>query len=139
VKIISDPAAKEVFRNYPKHIKPKMKFLRQLIINTAKEIPELATLEETLKWGEPSYLTKNGSTIRIDWKPKTPEQYAVYFKCTSTLVTTFRQVFGDTFDYEKNRAICFGVEDEIPVDELKRCLQLALTYHSVKHLPRLGV
>ena len=64
-------------------------------------------LEETLKWGEPSYLVKKGSTIRMDWKVKTPDQYAMYFKCTSKLVPTFRELFGDLFKYEKNRAILF--------------------------------
>ena len=54
--------------------------------------------EETLKWGEPSYLVKNGSTIRIDWKSKTPDQYAMYFKCTSKLVPVFRSLFKNTLN-----------------------------------------
>lgn len=57
-------------------------------------------LEETLKWGEPRFLNKNGSTLRIDWKEKTPNQYQMYFKCTSRLVETFKMVFGDLFEYE---------------------------------------
>ena len=36
------------------------------------------------------------------------------------------------------RAIVFGETDEFPVDELKHCISLALTYHRVKHLPLLG-
>ena len=54
-------------------------------LGTAKEADKdlLKELEETLKWGEPSYLVKKGSTIRMDWKSKAPNQYAMYFKCTN--------------------------------------------------------
>ena len=139
LKITTDPRVADKFATYPKEIQPKIDFLRSLIIETAKENDSVLALEETLKWGEPSYLAKKGSTIRIDWKPKTPNQYAVYFKCTSKLVATFREVYGDTFNYEKNRAILFGLQDEIPEKELKSCIRLALNYHLLKELPLLGL
>lgn len=125
------------FKSYPKTIVPKMNNLRDLILEVASE-SEIGELEETLKWGEPSYLAKKGSTLRMDWKEKTPNQYAMYFKCTSKLVETIREVYGDVFKYEKNRAIVFDLEDEVPKEELKECIRLALNYHSLKHLPRLG-
>jgi hypothetical protein len=109
------------------------------VIKTAQEIDEISSVEETLKWGEPSYLTKNGSTIRMDWKPKTPNQYAMYFKCTSRLVETFKVIYKNTFNFEGKRAIVFQLEDEIPIEALKKCIKAALTYHKVKHLPTLGM
>ncbi|MFT5337424.1 MAG: hypothetical protein ACI9YL_001426 [Luteibaculaceae bacterium] len=42
-----------------------MDLLRQLIRATVPEIEGVNSLEETLKWGEPSYLTKYGSTLRM--------------------------------------------------------------------------
>jgi hypothetical protein len=96
-------------------------------------------LEETLKWGEPSFLTKNGSTIRIDWKKNKPEQYAMYFNCSSRLVPTFKLVFKDLFTFEGDRAIIFQMGDTIPQEELKTCISTALTYHKVKQLPLLGL
>jgi len=113
--------------------------LRRLIMETANEIEEVANLEETLIWGEPNYLVKNGSTIRIDWKKKEPDQYAIYFKCTSKLVPTFKMVYKDKFRYEGNRAIIFRLNDRIPKVELKNCITVALTYHKVKYLPMLGL
>jgi hypothetical protein len=133
------PDVAAVFERYPEHIRPKMAYLRQLILEAAAAIPEVSRLEETLKWGEPSYLTKKGSTIRMDWKEKSPDQYAVYFKCTSKLVPTFREVFPDTFTYEANRAIVFGLDDPVPVAALKQCITAGLRYHSVKQLPQLGM
>lgn len=138
LKIISNPAVAKKIEQYPSSIQEKLHYLRQLILDTATEIEELTTLEETLKWGEPSYLAKKGSTIRIDWKPATPKQYAIYFKCTSKLVVTFKVLYPKQFKFEKTRAILFSLEEEIPVKELKHCIQLALQYHKVKHLPLLG-
>ncbi|SFF26311.1 protein of unknown function (DU1801) [Paenibacillus algorifonticola] len=119
-----------VFEHYPEHIQKKLLFLRQMILDTALEIDGIDPLEETLKWGEPSYVTKSGSTIRIDWKKSSPHQYAMYFNCNTMLVDTFKELFRDIFSYEGNRAIVFGDNDEIPVDELKQCISLSLTYHS---------
>ncbi len=133
-----NPKVAEVFDNYPEGYQEKLRTLRQLVVSTAEELPEVTTLEETLKWGEPSYLAKKGSTIRMDWKKKKPDQYALYFKCTSKLVETFRTIYGDTFAYENNRALLFTLEDELPVEALKHCISMALNYHHLKHLPLLG-
>jgi len=138
LKINKNPKVDSKFGSYPKKIKPKLKYLRSLILETASEIEGLDSLEETLKWGEPSYLAKKGSTIRMDWKSKTPDQYAIYFKCTSKLVPTFKELYGDLFKYENNRAILFHLNDTVPKTELKKCIALALTYHKIKHLPLLG-
>ena len=139
IQIKSDPVVQEVFEKYPDAVRPKMMQLRQLILDTAAEVEEVRELEETLKWGEPSYLTKKGSTIRIDWKERSPGQYAMYFKCTSKLVPSFRHAFADVFRFEGNRAIVFDLADNLPEAELKACVAKGLTYHRVKHLPWLGL
>ena len=137
--INKNPKVKIKFDSYPKGYDTKLHYLRDLIIETAKEIGSIEEIEETLKWGEPSYLVKNGSTIRIDWKSKTPDQYAMYFKCTSKLVPTFKELYGDTFNYENNRAILFSLDSKIPETELKSCIKMALTYHKIKNKPLLGM
>lgn len=138
MKLLSNPKVKEVFDNYPKSVQKKLLHLRELVLRTASEIEGLEKLEETLKWGEPSYLTKHGSTVRMDWKEKNPDQFAIYFKCTSGLVPTFKAIFKNKFIFEGNRAIVFKLNDKIPEAELKKCISLALTYHKIKHLPLLG-
>lgn len=138
MELIRDIRVKDVFDQYSKSVKPQLLNLRKLILKAASEIDELDKLEETLKWGEPSYLTKYGSTVRMDWKKKSPEQFAIYFKCTSKLVETFKKIYGDKFTFEGNRAIVFKLDDHIPEKELKHCIKIALTYHKVKHLPLLG-
>ncbi|WP_313111968.1 DUF1801 domain-containing protein [Aequorivita sediminis] len=139
MELITNYKVQEVFQNYPEKVKQQMLSLRELVINTASDIKEIDKLEETLRWGEPSYITKFGSTLRIDWKSKKPNQYAIYFKCTSKLVPTFKTLYKNEFNFEKNRAICFELDAEIPRDELKQCISMALMYHKLKHLPLLGV
>ncbi len=138
MKLESDSRVKPVFGAYPKNVKSKLLHLRELVINTASETIGVDKLEETLKWGEPSYLTKHGSTIRMDWKSKTPNQYAIYFKCTSQLVPTFKTIYKNTFVFEGNRAIVFQLKDTVPEAPLKHCIQMALRYHKIKQLPFLG-
>jgi len=138
LKINKNPKVDEKFQAYPKGIRKKMEHLRQLILETANEIESVQEIEETLKWGEPSYLAKKGSTIRMDWKTKAPDQYAMYFKCTSKLVPTFKELYGDLFKYENNRAILFDLNDKVPKAELKTCISLALEYHLLKNKPLMG-
>lgn len=139
LKIKTNPKVELIFNEYPVSVRNKMLTLRKLFIETAKEIDEITELEETLKWGEPSFVTKIGSTVRMDWKPKSPNNYAIYFQCTSRLVETFKIIFKNTFQFEGNRAIVFGLKDKIPVEELKCCIKAAMCYHKVKHLPTLGI
>lgn len=139
MKLKTNSKVDEIFANYPDTIRDKMQFLRKLVIETADEMPEVEELEETLKWGEPSFVTKNGSTLRMDWKEKTPNQYAMYFQCSSRLVETFRMVYSHQFQYEGNRAIIFQLNQKIPVLELKECIKATLKYHKVKHLEMLGI
>ncbi|MCX7547607.1 DUF1801 domain-containing protein [Xanthomarina sp. F1114] len=138
-EVITDSRVEEVFSNYPDNVRDKMQFLREFIIETAEETEGITKLEETLKWGEPSFVTKNGSTFRIDWKEKTPDQYAMYFHCSSKLVDTFRLVFNHKFQYEGKRAIIFQLNQKLPEAELKECIKASLTYHKVKGLITLGI
>ena len=58
MKLATTSKVKDKFKTYPSHIRPKVKHLRKLILDTAKEL-DLPELEETLKWGEPSYTNCN--------------------------------------------------------------------------------
>ncbi len=123
----------QIFSAYPTDIQAKLLMLRQLILDSSD-----IELEETLKWGEPSYLCPHGSTIRIGYKPAYPEQFALYFNCKSKLVDTFKELYHDRLQFEGNRAIIFNLNDDIDIKALQHCIQLALNYHKIKHFPLLG-
>lgn len=127
-----DPTVQRAFEAYPAPARDRLLELRELIFATAAETVGVGELEETLKWGEPAYLTsasKSGSTIRIAWKKTAPMQYAIYFNCNTTLVDTFRSVFPHDFDFEGNRALVFDQSATVPADALAFCIASALTYH----------
>ncbi|EMI60641.1 DUF1801 domain-containing protein [Leptospira noguchii] len=127
-----DPNVAEVFKNYPNGVREKLFSLRKLIFDTADLTEGVGKLEETLKWGQPSYLTletKSGSTIRIDKVPSKEDKYAIYFHCQTNLISTFKELFSKKFEFEGNRSIQLNVKDPIPNQELKVCISLALTYH----------
>lgn len=128
-----------IFDTYPKEVKTKLLFLRQLIFDVASQTNGVGELEETLKWGQPSYLTtasKSGSLIRIDQIKSQPGKYAMYFHCQTTLVDTFKEMYRGKFEFEGNRSIIFHAADDIPVHELSHCISMALTYHRNKKAKR---
>jgi hypothetical protein len=132
-----NPEVAAVFESYLEPYRGKLLFLRELIFGTAEALGDVGPIEETLKWGEASYLTpktKSGSTIRIAWKEAHPEQYSIFFKCTANLVPAFKEKFPHQFNYDKNRRIGFTLDDDVPVAALKQCIGLALTYHWNKKL-----
>ena len=133
----SDVAA--VFRGYPKELRSKLLALRELIFDTALSTRGVGPLEETLKWGQLSYLTaesRSGSTVRMDAVKERPGLYALYFHCQTNLVETFRELYPTQLKYQGNRAIILDAKDDIPEETLRHCVSLALTYHQKKKQKR---
>jgi hypothetical protein len=128
----ADPSVAAVFSAYPKPLQARLLALRRLILDTAKATQGVGALEETLKWGQPSYLTtetKSGSTVRIDQLKSPANRYAVFFHCQTDLVETFRELYPTELSYGGNRSILLDAEDAIPEAALRHCVALALTYH----------
>ncbi len=135
MKSIKNAEVAAVFEGYPAKFRRKLLNLRELILQTAKSTEGVGEIEETLKWGEPAYVTsesKSGSTIRIGWKASAPTQYAIYFHCQTNLVETFRELFPGQLKFEGNRSIVFGEDEAVPVEPLSICVATALTYHRIK-------
>lgn len=127
---IRDPAVADVFKTYPQPIRERLLRLRALIFEVADATEGVGSLTETLKWGQPSYLTektKSGSTVRLHTTKK-PGETAVFFICHTGLVNRFRDIFPDALRYEGTRAIVFRETDEIDEDALAQCLAMALTF-----------
>jgi hypothetical protein len=121
-----------VFSAFPASVRARLLEVRDLIFETAAAIEGVGPLTETLKWGEPAYLTQatsSGSTIRLDWLRSSERACAVLFNYRTTLVDDFRNQFPDVFAYEKNRAILLDARKPLPEAPLRSCLGMALTYH----------
>lgn len=131
----TDRNVAKVFDAYPDTIRAKLMTLRAMILETAASIGGVGPLEETLKWGQPSYLTAEsgtGSTIRIDRVKPDDNRVAMYFHCQTDLVATFRELYPAQMEYGGNRSILFDAAARIPEKALRHCIGLALTYHGRK-------
>jgi Domain of unknown function (DU1801) len=127
----SDPAVAAVFDAYPKQLGTRLLALRALIFDIARNTEGVGRLQETLKWGQPSYLTaesRSGSTIRIDRDKSADSRYAIFFHCQTNLVATFRELYPE-LTYGGNRSIFLDGKDKLPKAALRHCIALALTYH----------
>ena len=127
----ADPAVAAVFAACPAGTRKRLLALRALVLDVAAKTEGVGPLTETLKWGQPSYLTeetKSGTTVRID-RLKKGDGYALYVHCQSGLVPKFRELYSDTFRYEGKRALLFDTDARLPLPELRHCIGLALTHH----------
>lgn len=132
------PSVAAAFDRYPTEVRRHLHDLRRLVLDVADSHDAIGEIEETLKWGEPSYIAKGGSTVRLGMPKTAPQRCAVYFNCNTKLVDTFREIYPSTFSYEGNRAIVFAPGESIDTGALRHCIELALRYHRLKALPLLG-
>jgi hypothetical protein len=106
--------------------------IRQLIFELAEQDDQIGKITETLKWGDPSYLTeqsKSGTTIRLS-KVKDEANYCgIYVHCQTRLISEFRDNFADAFEFSGNRAVLIDVNKPLEETPVKMFLQKALTYH----------
>lgn len=125
-------AVSAAFDAFPMPVRTRLLAVRGLIFETAAATAGVGPLTETLKWGEPAYLTEataSGSTIRLGQPKGADGECAVLFNCRTTLVDDFRTHFPDVFTYQGNRAILLDVNGPLPTRPLAICLGMALTYH----------
>lgn len=130
-----DEAVAATFAGFAPSVRRRLTDLRALIFDVAAKTEGVGPLQETLKWGQPSYLTpktKSGSTIRIDAVRDSPNKYALYFTCHTNLVETFRELYPSELTYGGNRSILLDATAPLPKAALRHCIALALTYHSRK-------
>ena len=122
-----------VFAAYPAAVRGCLEEVRALVFKVAEDV-DVGPLTETLKWGEPAYLTaatKAGSTVRLGMSGGQP---AVFFICHTGLVDGFKADFPEAFSYLGNRGI--ALEDGFDRAALAICLARALTYHRDKRKVR---
>lgn len=107
--------------------------LRGFVFEAAAE-RSVGPLEETLKWGEPAYLTtraRTGTTVRLAWKARKPDHFQVLFHCGTRMIDMCRTRFPD-MAFAGNRAILIPLDMPLPEDALRACFGLSLTYNQEK-------
>lgn len=91
-----------------------------------------APLTETLKWGEPAYLPSQsgrGSTLRLAWSAKRPDEIGLFVNCKTTLAATMQDIYPDAFRYEGERALYLKLDAPLPSQAISHCATLTFNYH----------
>ena len=102
--------------------------LRTLIRRIASNDPAIGELEESRKWGQPSFTPKKanvGSSVRIQHNKD--GSHSLMFICNTNLVQRFRELYGDELHLIGNREIVIR-EGDVESDALAHCIAMALTY-----------
>lgn len=131
-----DPEVAAAFDTLPPDVRAMGLTLRDLIFSVAEDTPEVGRIEETLKWGQPSYLTpetKAGSTLRIGMAKNGGA--ALFAHCATNIISTYARTFPDTDLIEGNRAVIFARPDEIVPMRLRLLIYHGLTYHLKERHP----
>lgn len=128
-------AVQAVIDAYPANARTLLLSVRDLILDTASRQPDIGAITETLKWGEPGFLTeatKSGTTIRLAWSPKRPDHLGLFVSCQTTLLDDWRVHYADTLSLIGNRELRLPLNTSLPIDAVSHCIAMALTYHSRK-------
>ncbi len=126
------PPVKAVYDSYPPAARRQLLALRDLLFETAAALPATGPVAETLKWGEPSYLNKAGTAIRLAWSDKRPDVTGLFVNCQTTLIEDWRARYEGELEFVGNREIRFGIGAPPPIDPIRHCIAMALTYHRRK-------
>ena len=130
VPAMPDPVA-DVYAGYPEAARTLLGTLRGWTFEEA-DLAGASPLTETLKWGEPAYLTqatRAGTTLRLAWSKKSPSEARMLVHCQTSLIETWRDRFGDTLTFDGNRAVRLPLDAPLAEEPLRICIAMALTYH----------
>jgi hypothetical protein len=122
----------EIYGEYPNKVKAYLLEMRKIILDTAKKEKDVGAIEEVLRWGQPTFLTrdtKSGTMIRIDRYKKQDDKIAIFFHCQTQIITMIALKYGDKLTYDGNRAIIFDLNKALPKRVIKDCALLALRYY----------
>ena len=119
------PEVAAAFAAFPDTARPLLEEVRDRLFEVAEDT-DAAPLTETLKWGEPAYLTeatKTGTTVRLALVDGQP---AVLVNCRTTLVADMASDFPDAFATSGTRALLLTPDHDRKA--LALFLARALTY-----------
>lgn len=130
----SDEAAvTEAISTMPASVRARLLTLRAMIREVAGTTPGVGALTETLKWGQPAFLTSetgSGTTLRLGTDKKAPDTVKLFVPCQTDLIEQFRMHYGDSLHYSGKRAVIPGEMNPAEDAALRQCIALALTYHA---------
>lgn len=100
--------------------------LRSLIFETAASLPEVDSVEEALRWGQPSYISRKGTPLRLG-VPKSA-RFGLFVHCQSRVIPNYLERYPAWDRVEGTRAVLFDRPDQIEPFRHGWLIRHALTY-----------
>lgn len=117
-----------VIAKFPEDTQAGVLRLRTLIYEVAVATPGVGLIEETLKWGQPAYVARHGSTLRIGHHRQAC--FALFAHCQTNIIAAYAQAFPGWDRLDGNRAVLFDTPRQIEPTRLSKLIAHALTYHT---------
>ncbi len=124
----------ELIDAWPDAPRTQLLACRALFLDVAKEA-EVGRLDETLKWGQPSWRParrNTGSTLRAYWFAKDPAFLSLYVDCKSNLATRMRDLYPDLPRNDGRRHLAIDLGAPLPEQALRHLAAMTFTYHRTK-------
>lgn len=124
----ASPAARDAFATFPQPARETLMALREMIYEIAKPLP-IGRLEESTKWGQPSYATpdsKIATPIRLGLSKSGDP--AIFTHCQTTVMGDFRALAPANMVFDGNRAVQLPADRSPNLEELAPLIRAALTY-----------
>ena len=99
------------------------------------EQAEVGTLDETLKWRQPSWRPtkpRTGSTLRMDWNPKFPDKLSLFVDCKTDLAARMQDIYPDLPVNDGQRHIAIALDAPLPKQAIAHLAEMTFTYHRAK-------
>lgn len=125
------PDVAAVFDRFPPQSRPGLLALRDAIFEIAETLPEVGTVSEELRWGQPAYLTpdtKAGTTIRLGTGKS--GLFCLFVHCQTRLLRDLYPPDDAEWQIEGTRAVVFTDVNQTGDPVIRGLIRNALTYHS---------
>ncbi|WP_424988580.1 hypothetical protein [Microbulbifer sp. S227A] len=129
-RAFADARIAAIFDGYNAASRPGLMALRRLILDTAAADNRVGAIEESLRWGQPAYLTpitKSGTTLRV--APHKSAPIALFVHCQTSLISDFSAEFPGQDRLDGTRAVLFDGASQIDPMRHGWLISRALTYH----------
>lgn len=96
---------------------------------------DVGALDETLKWGQPSWRPtkpRTGSTLRMDWNPKFPDRLSLFVDCKTDLAARMKDMYPNLPENDGQRHLAIDLTAPLPDQAIAHLADLTFTYHRAK-------
>jgi hypothetical protein len=94
---------------------------------------DIGPLDETLKWGQPSWRPikpRTGSTLRLNWSPKSPTELAIFVDCKTDLAARMQTLYPHLPANDGGRRMAIDLNSPLPETALSHLAEMTFSYHT---------